>query len=72
MTQINCSNQHDTRWILRPYGNDADEELHEHFADLLSNADIILYGRVTYQLMQFWQSVVKNSTGNIAISGKEA
>jgi dihydrofolate reductase len=37
-----------------------DEELHQHYADLLSNADAILYGRKTYQLMQYWQALVKN------------
>jgi dihydrofolate reductase len=41
----------------------ADEEIHQHYAELLSNADVILYGRVTYQLMQFWQTLVKNPSG---------
>lgn len=40
-----------------------DEEIHQHYADLLSNADIILYGRITYQLMQYWQKLVKNPSG---------
>ena len=30
-----------------------DEGLHQHYSDLLNNADVILYGRTTYQLMQF-------------------
>jgi len=38
----------------------ADEELHNHYADLLNNAGVILYGRTTYQLMQFWQALLKN------------
>ena len=38
----------------------ADEELHNHYANLLSNAGVILYGRTTYQLMKFWQTVLKN------------
>ena len=38
----------------------ADEELHYHYADLLNNAGVILYGRTTYQLMQFWQTLLKN------------
>lgn len=41
-----------------------DDEIHQHYADLLSNADAILYGRITYQLMEYWQTVVKNPTGN--------
>jgi dihydrofolate reductase len=40
-----------------------DEELHEHYTDLLSNGDAVLYGRITYQLMQFWQPFVKNPSG---------
>lgn len=40
----------------------ADEELHYHYADLLNNAGIILYGRATYQLMQFWQTMLENPT----------
>jgi dihydrofolate reductase len=38
----------------------ADEELHNHYADLLNNAGVILYGRTTYQLMQFWQALLEN------------
>ncbi len=43
----------------------ADEEIHQHYNELLSNADTLLYGRTTYQLMEsYWPSVVKNPTGN--------
>jgi dihydrofolate reductase len=43
----------------------ADDELHQHYNELLSNADTLLYGRITYQLMEsYWPSVVKNPTGN--------
>ena len=45
-----------------------DEEMHQHYADLLNNAGTILYGRVTYQLMEYWQTVVKNPTGTKANS----
>jgi dihydrofolate reductase len=41
----------------------ADEELHDHYSDLLSNAGTILYGRITYQLMQYWQEILRNPTG---------
>ena len=44
-----------------------DDEIHQHYADLLSNADTILYGRITFQLMEYWQTVVKNPTGNKSI-----
>jgi dihydrofolate reductase len=45
----------------------ADEEIHQHYADLLRSADIILYGRITFQLMEYWQTVVKDPTGNKAM-----
>ncbi len=42
----------------------ADDEIHQHYNELLRNADCILFGRITYQLMEsFWPSVVKNPTG---------
>jgi dihydrofolate reductase len=44
-----------------------DEELHQHYAELLNSAATILYGRKTYQLMQYWQTVVKSPTGNKAV-----
>jgi dihydrofolate reductase len=40
-----------------------DEELHNHYAELINNAGVILYGRTTYQLMQFWQTLLKNPSG---------
>src|SRR5689334_3002624 len=43
-----------------------DEAIHQHYTDLLKSADTILYGRITYELMTYWQSVLKNPTGNKA------
>jgi dihydrofolate reductase len=43
----------------------ADDELHQHYNDLLSTADTMIWGRKTYQLMEsFWPSAVKEPTGN--------
>jgi dihydrofolate reductase len=43
----------------------ADDEIHEHFNEILRNADTFLYGRITYQLMEsYWPSLVKNPSGN--------
>ena len=43
----------------------ADDEIHQHYNELLSSADTLLYGRITYQLMEsYWPTVVKNPTGN--------
>ncbi len=44
-----------------------DEALHQHYNEVINNSDTILYGRKTYQLMEYWQSVVKNPTGNKAM-----
>ncbi len=40
-----------------------DEEIHQHYANLLRNAGSILYGRITYQLMEFWQTLAENPSG---------
>jgi dihydrofolate reductase len=46
----------------------ADEELHQHYNELLSHSAAIIFGRITYQLMEsFWPPVVKKPTGNKAI-----
>jgi dihydrofolate reductase len=45
----------------------ADDEIHDHYTTLISNAGLLLYGRITYQLMEsYWPAVVKNPTGNRA------
>lgn len=37
-----------------------DEEIHQHYTELLGQADAILYGRTTYQLMEYWRTVLEN------------
>ncbi|BBE17757.1 dihydrofolate reductase [Aquipluma nitroreducens] len=37
-----------------------DEEIHQHYTELLRQADLILYGRTTYQLMEFWRTLLEN------------
>src|ERR1700674_1770601 len=42
-----------------------DDELMEHYNDLMRNADMLIYGRKTYQLMEsYWPLLVKNPSGN--------
>jgi dihydrofolate reductase len=42
----------------------ADEEIHQHYTELLNSAGTLLYGRITYQLMEsYWPMVMKNPTG---------
>ena len=40
-----------------------DQDVHRHYAELLDSADTILYGRITYHLMEYWREVLKNPTG---------
>jgi len=43
----------------------ADDEILQHYNELFINADTLLFGRITYQLMEsYWPTVVKNPTGN--------
>ena len=42
----------------------ADDEIHDHYTELLKSAGTLLYGRITYQLMEYWPTIVKNPTGN--------
>lgn len=41
----------------------ADAALHQHYTDLLGQGEVILYGRTTYQLMQFWQGLIQQPSG---------
>lgn len=40
-----------------------DEEIHQHYTELLNDADVILYGSITYQLMTYWQTLLKTPSG---------
>ncbi len=41
-----------------------DDEIHEYYAHLLRDVDVLLFGRKTYQLMvPFWPDVAKNHSG---------
>ena len=43
----------------------ADDETMQHYNELLGNADTMLYGRITYQLMEsYWPALVENPSGN--------
>ena len=43
----------------------ADDEIHQHYNELLQSGDTLIYGRITYQLMEsYWPTIVKNPTGN--------
>ncbi len=41
----------------------ADDEMHEYHAGVLRNANLLLFGRITYQLMvPYWPDVAKNQS----------
>ncbi|HEV2483059.1 MAG TPA: dihydrofolate reductase family protein [Puia sp.] len=40
------------------------EEIHEYFTQLLRESDLLIYGRITYELMvPFWPDIAKNHSG---------
>lgn len=45
----------------------ADEELHKYFTGVLRNAGLLLYGRITYQLMvPYWPEIAKKQSETAA------
>jgi dihydrofolate reductase len=47
----------------------ADDEMHEYYTRLLRNANLLLFGRKTYQLMvPFWPDVAKNQSETEAVN----
>lgn len=45
---------------------DPDAEIHQHYANLLKEAGVMLLGRITFGLMEYWRTVVANPTGEKA------
>ena len=42
----------------------ADEEIHDFYTDLINNSGTLVYGRITYLLMEdYWPGLVKNPSG---------
>ena len=53
---------HELDWVI------ADDELHDFYTDLLNSADLIIYGRVTYQLMQsYWPKAASDPNTSTAM-----
>lgn len=36
------------------------EGIHQHYQELLESGDAILYGRITFELMEFWPTLLEN------------
>lgn len=48
---------------------DPDEELFEYFNGLMQETDLLMYGRITYQMMiPYWPDVAKNQSGTKAVN----
>lgn len=43
------------------------EDIHNHYTDLLNSADTILYGRITYQLMEYWRPFTEKPSGETSM-----
>lgn len=39
-----------------------DDDVHNHYKNMLDKGGTILFGRITYQLMEFWLSILENPT----------
>lgn len=47
---------------------DPDAEVHRHYTELLENADTILYGRITYRMMEdYWPALIEKPSGEKAM-----
>lgn len=44
-----------------------DAELHQHYTELLVRSDGILYGRATFQLMEYWKTLLDNPSADKAM-----
>jgi dihydrofolate reductase len=43
---------------------DGSEEIHEYFTNLILNAGLLVYGRITYELMvPYWPEIARNNSG---------
>ena len=53
----------DLNWVV------ADDELHDFYSQLLQSADLLIYGRVTYELMvNFWPTATSDPKATESIT----
>ncbi len=46
----------------------SERELHQHYTALLKESAVILYGRRTYELMEYWRVIVENPVENSSMN----
>ncbi|RZJ73599.1 dihydrofolate reductase family protein [Flavobacterium sp.] len=44
-------------------GMSPDEQIHDHYKKLLDDCEVVLYGRKTFGLMEYWRPFVEHPTG---------
>lgn len=42
---------------------DPDEAIHDYYSELLKSGGTLLYGRTTFELMKYWQDLLKEPSG---------
>jgi dihydrofolate reductase len=66
--QVDGKNNHSVKYdmdgICDHTAGIPDEAIHQHYTKLLAQGDAILYGRITYGLMEFWRTVLDNPSDN--------
>lgn len=45
-----------------------DKQVHQHYSQLLDRGNTILYGRKTYQLMEFWRAFLKTPSDEASMN----
>lgn len=45
----------------------ADQELHDHYTALLNNSGVVLYGRITFELMSYWKPFLDKPSGDSSL-----
>lgn len=41
-----------------------DADIHDHYSHLIENAEALLYGRITFELMKYWQTLLTHPSDN--------
>lgn len=45
-----------------------DEKLHQHYARLIDDSGVILYGRTTFELMKYWQTLLTSPSDQASMN----
>lgn len=45
-----------------------DKQIHQYYTELMDSGDAILYGRTTYQLMEFWRQFLEKPSNELSMN----